>query len=583
LNNLIVGGADADKMTGRKGNDIYVVENTRDTVTENVNEGTDTVLSPLTYTLGANVENLTLTGSAAINGTGNALKNVLKGNDSNNTLNGGAGADRMIGGRGSDTYVVDDAGDVVMEDDEYSDIDTVQSAVSFTLGAYVDNLTLTGTANINGTGNEWNNVLTGNGGANTLIGGEGYDTLNGGAGADIMTGGIGDDMYVVDNAADSVTESANEGTDTVQSSLAYTLGANVENLTLTGKSALSGTGNELDNVLTGNSGANTLTGYAGNDTLNGGAGADTMRGGIGNDTYVADSTSDVVIENPNEGIDTVKSSVSCTLGAHVENLMISDGDWTSVSTRLKITATGNVLDNLLKDDGSVTMAEVKLVGGAGNDIYEVRNNDVVVENLNEGIDTILSSGSYTLGANVENLTLTSNQAYDGTGNMLDNVITGSSAVNTLTGNNGNDTLVGNTGNDTLTGGSGSDKYIFRRTDGMDTINETAEISSDTDTVKMTDGISETEPVIVKQNNDLYLFIDSNNYMRVTNQFYQPDYGVERLEVTDGYYITRSDIENIVNTMNAINNDPGMDVIQKYNAMRVDQTYINTLAQSWHQQ
>jgi hypothetical protein len=99
---------------------------------------------------------------------------------------------------------------------------------------------------------------------------------------------------------------------------------------------------------------------------------------------------------------------------------------------------------------------------------------------------------------------------------------------------------------------------------------------------MTDGISETEPVIVKQNNDLYLFIDTNNYMRVTNQFYQPDYGVERLEVTDGYYITRSDIENIVNTMNAINNDPGMDVIQKYNAMRVDQTYISTLAQSWHQ-
>jgi Ca2+-binding RTX toxin-like protein len=236
----------------------------------------------------------------------------------------------------------------------------------------------------------------------------------------------------------------------------------------------------------------------------------------------------------------------------------------------------------LKDDGSVTMAEVRLVGGAGNDIYEVRNNDVVVENLNEGIDTILSSSSYTLGANVENLTLTSNQAYDGTGNVLDNVLTGSSAVNTLTGNDGNDTLDGNTNNDTLTGGNGSDKYIFRRTDGMDTINETAGISGDTDTVKMTDGISETEPVIVKQNNDLYLFIDTNNYMRVTNQFYQPDCGLERLEVTDGYYITRSDIENIVNTMSAIDNDPGMDVIQKYNAMRVDQTYINTLAQSWHQ-
>jgi Ca2+-binding RTX toxin-like protein len=224
-----------------------------------------------------------------------------------------------------------------------------------------------------------------------------------------------------------------------------------------------------------------------------------------------------------------------------------------------------------------------MIGGRGNDTYIVDNSfDLVVEFADEGVDGVKSSVACTLGSHVENLTLTGSGNINGTGNMLDNVITGNSGINNLKGNNGNDTLVGNTGNDSLTGGNGSDTYIFRRTDGMDTIHETAGISGDTDTVRMTDGISETEPVIVKQNNDLYLFIDSNNYMRVSNQFYQPDYGVERLEVTDGYYITRSDIENIVNTMNAINNDPGMDVIQKYNAMRVDQTYINTLAQSWHQ-
>jgi hypothetical protein len=108
------------------------------------------------------------------------------------------------------------------------------------------------------------------------------------------------------------------------------------------------------------------------------------------------------------------------------------------------------------------------------------------------------------------------------------------------------------------------------------------VAGDMDVVRMTGGISETEPVIVKQNNDLYLFIDANNYMKVASKFSQPNYGVERLEVFDGYYITRTDIENIVNMMSAVNNDPGMDVIQKFNAMRVDQTYISTLVQSWRQ-
>jgi len=254
-----------------------------------------------------------------------------------------------------------------------------------------------------------------------------------------------------------------------------------------------------NDTLYGEGAADILYGGNGNDVLDGGAGVDCMIGGSGNDTYIVDNSFDLVVEFADEGVDSVKSSVSCALGSHVE--------------KLTLTGSGNI---------------------------------------------------------------------NGTGNALDNVMTGNSRGNTLTGNNGNDTLDGNTGNDTLTGGNGSDKYLFRRTDGIDTIHETAGITRDTDTVRMTDGISETEPVIVKQNNDLYLFIDTNNYMRVTNQFYQPNYGVERLEVTDGYYITRADIENIVNTMNAINNDPGMDVIQKYNAMRVDQMYINTLAQSWHQ-
>ena len=112
---VLDGGTESDVLTGRAGNDTYVVDNIGDTITENLDEGTDTVTSTITYTLGANLENLTLTGTAAINGTGNALANTLTGNAGNNMLDGGAGADTMIGGAGNDTYVVDDAGDVVTE------------------------------------------------------------------------------------------------------------------------------------------------------------------------------------------------------------------------------------------------------------------------------------------------------------------------------------------------------------------------------------------------------------------------------------------------------------------------------------
>ena len=129
-------------------------------------------------------------------------------------------------------------------------------------------------------------------------------------------------MYVVDAATDVITELANEGIDTVQSGVTLTLGSNVENLTLTGTGAISGTGNTLDNVLTGNSANNTLTGLAGNDTLDGGLGNDTLLGGAGNDTYVVNVSTDVVTELANEGTDTVQSAATLVLAGNVENLTL---------------------------------------------------------------------------------------------------------------------------------------------------------------------------------------------------------------------------------------------------------------------
>jgi serralysin len=222
---------------------------------------------------------------------GNAVANVLKGNGGddglngaggNDTLDGGTGADTMMGGTGDDLYYVDQAGDVVVEASGEG-IDTVSSGISYTLGDHVENLTLTGNA-LNGTGNALDNSITGNALGNVL---------DGGVGADTMAGGLGNDFYLVDNGGDSVIELSGGGIDTVSSGISYTLGANVENLILTG-SALNGTGNGLDNDITGNALGNRLDGGAGNDRLIGGDGVDTFIGGSGADLFVAGINSDKV-------------------------------------------------------------------------------------------------------------------------------------------------------------------------------------------------------------------------------------------------------------------------------------------------
>jgi Ca2+-binding RTX toxin-like protein len=463
-NDTLNGATGADTLIGGLGDDTYILDNVGDVIVEAADEGVDQVNAAVSYTLTDNVDNLTLTGNAALNATGNAQSNVLIGNAAANTLDGGGGTDTLIGGLGNDIYVVDNAADVVIENTAQG-TDTVQSSVSYTLGANLENLTLIGPEAIDGTGNELSNALTGNAAANTLSGGAGNDTLNGGAGIDTMSGGLGNDIYVVDDTADITIENAAEGTDTVQSSVSYALGANVENLTLTGTDAINGTGNELSNVLIGNTAANILSGGAGNDTLNGGVGADTLIGGVGNDIYVVDDAADVANENAAEGTDLVQSTVSYTLGANVENLTLL-----SATT---IDGTGNELNNVLTGNaGANTLSggagndtlnggtgADTLVGGLGNDIYVVDNaGDVAIENAGEGTDTVQSYLTYTLGTDLENLTLLGAAAIDGSGNELNNVLTGNAAANTLTGGVGNDTLNGGAGADELIGGLGNDTY-----------------------------------------------------------------------------------------------------------------------------
>jgi trimeric autotransporter adhesin len=352
------------------------------------------------------------------------------------------------------------------------------------LQGFATHLTINGTSGDDSlTGSPFWDFINGGSGADALAGGDGNDTLDGGLDTDTLAGGPGDDSYTLRDvhrtdpillrfAYDQVTEAAGEGIDTVYVQRAgvvgrYTLRDNVENGTVTGADTFTLFGNALGNLLLGNSAANTLDGGSGNDTLNGGAGNDTLNGDAGNDTYFVDNPGDVVIENANDGVDTVNASIHYGLPPNFENLTLQgNADLQGYGNDLANTIIGNAGSNLINGGaGADTM-----VGGLGNETYFVDNaGDAVLENPGEGNDTIFSAVHFTLSANVENVILEGNADLQGYGNSQANVIYGNAGNNLLNGGGGIDLMVGGAGNDTYFVDDPSDSCFEVANEGSDAV------------------------------------------------------------------------------------------------------------------
>lgn len=329
----------------------------------------------------------------------------------------------------------------------FSDTPEMTKNVSIAYGTIIENA-------VGGSGND---VITGNSANNTIWGGAGHDwigggfgndvlygqlgndTLYGSVGADTMYGGSGNDTYYVDDPNDAVREtSSTDGKDTLRvvslpnTMMSYTLPANVEDLIIEGQFIARGFGNELNNTMSGNGAPNSLRGFAGDDTIYGSLG-DTLYGGLGNDVYIVDLDFPLVVENANEGIDTVLSASTFTLPKNVERLALTSNfaDFQR--------GTGNSLDNTILGNG----ARDDIYGLDGNDFLGGRGNDDRIWAGN-GDDTVYGDGG-------------SDWLYGGAG--ADKLI-GGAGNDYIVGNADSDTLIGGYGSDWLEGDLGADTFVF---------------------------------------------------------------------------------------------------------------------------
>lgn len=327
---------------------------------------------------------------------GAAGNDMLYGGEGDDVLYGGTGTNTLNGGTGADSYFLESPDDQIIESANWAGIDHVHTPFSFRMfSSQVENLTLTGTRDVNGEGNGLSNLIDGNtgdnrlaglGGNDTLQGRAGGDTLDGGAGADMLMGGPDSDTYHVDDIGDRVVESRKwAGVDHVISSVDFLMGSqHVEMLTLTGTGDIRGIGNGL---------ANTILGNSGDNIIDGGKGADMMRGGAGSDTYVTRDRGDKVIEAAGRGIeDTVKAYRNEALSANVENLhLMGSAAINGNGNAGNNTIIGNNADNVLNGRGGIDRLTGQ--GGADTFVFNSPEDSITVTDFTSGEDVAWLRGN----------------------------------------------------------------------------------------------------------------------------------------------------------------------------------------------
>ena len=415
---VLIAGTGVATMIGGSGNDTFVVNKAADVVVEQQAHGIDTVMSSISYVLGDNLENLTLTGTA-IQGTGNALDNVIIGNDAANLLAGGGGHDTLVGGKGDDSYVVDTVGELVVEALS-GGIDTVLASISYVLPDQVENLTLAGTADLNGTGNALDNFLRGNSGNNILDGGlgndsyyynvgDGLDTLVDAGGNDTLRFGAGlslDNVALRLTSANGVTtahvrildaqgcEQPDQGFDFVMNAdssgnplspidaFQFADGATMSWTDLQIKSVVTDgvhgvtsitTGRNDDIIYAGNNQHNTIDSGSGNDTVYAFNQGDTVSGGGGNDVLVGGAGDDTIDGGCGNDI---------LAGGHGDDLL---RDLDDCGNNALLGSFGN--DTILAGPNADFIA-----GGRDDDTISTgAGANVIAYNKNDGSDTITPS------------------------------------------------------------------------------------------------------------------------------------------------------------------------------------------------
>ncbi|MDQ6434367.1 calcium-binding protein [Mesorhizobium sp. LHD-90] len=463
-NDTLDGGLGADNLDGGAGDDTFIADGS-DFIIEALGGGTDLVKSAVTISLAANVENLTLTGSDSVDGTGNGDNNVVTGNSGNNTLSGLGGQDQLVGGDGADTLNGGDDDDLL---EGGVGADALNGGNGFDTATYAAS---TASVNVNmagastggdATGDTFNSIenLIGSAFADILVGDAGDNTIDGGAGGDYLFGGAGQDTASYKGSVAGVTVNLETG--------AASGGSADGDFVFEFERVL---GSNFKDTLTGNSVANVLTGLDGNDVLNGRGGADIMAGGAGDDIYYVDNAADQVFEAAGDGDDTVTANTSYVLDAGVEAELLRT---TSNGGTAAINLTGNtlaqeIMGNAGKNiihDGGAGLADT-LRGLGGDDTYRIFNaGDVIIETVTQGAaDRVMSAVDYALnaGAHIELITTngsTGTSGIDLTGNEVGQGLLGNAGANKLDGQGGDDTINGLSGNDTLTGGTGADVFVF---------------------------------------------------------------------------------------------------------------------------